>query len=91
VITGTHLAYIGLACGVGLVGCLVYGLCSAAKEGDEFVEQLLCEHHEAAQQQLDDFFVAVDEIRAECLEPEPGSVEWLEDLFMRKPEKVGRR
>lgn len=66
--TGTHLAYIGLACGLGLVACLIYGLCSAAKEGDELVEELLCEHAEEAQEQADAFLDAVRDIAADCLE-----------------------
>lgn len=78
--TGTYLAYIGLACGFGIVGCLIYGLCSAAKEGDALVEELLCEHAEEAQEQADAFLDAVRDIAADCLEPEVGSVEWCESL-----------
>jgi hypothetical protein len=70
---------VAVLCAVGALACLIYGLCSAAKEGDEFVDQLLCEHREECERQsdaaLDDLFVAVDDAKTETL------CEELESIF----------
>lgn len=77
-----------ILCGVAILGLIVVAMCDAAKEGDELVEELFRDHDEAAREQADAFLDAVRDVAADCLGAEPGSVEWLEDLFMRKPEKV---
>lgn len=53
-------------CVVGVVACFACGLAQAAKEGDEFLPQLLEQHAEAAQEQADAFLDAVRDIAADC-------------------------
>lgn len=53
-------------CGVAILGLIVLGLCDAAKEGDEFLPQLLEQHAEEAQEQADAFLDAVRDIAADC-------------------------
>lgn len=80
---------VAIVCGVGIVVCFVIALCDAAKEGDEFVEELLYEHREECERQsdaaLDDFFIAVDDAKTETL------CEGLESVFALEAREPGVR
>jgi hypothetical protein len=93
------LPYVGIYLGTMVAIALIIGNALRRKDEEQQVfEEVCCEHrvkalqlqHEAETLQ-DDFLAAVDEISAECLEPEVGSVEWLEamhSLGAREPGPV---
>ena len=84
------LLYIGIYLVTMVAIALIIGheLRHKDDEDQRVFEEAYREHREAAQQQRDDFPIAANKIAASRFEPEVGSTEWLEDLFMRKPEKV---
>jgi hypothetical protein len=75
------LPYIGiyLFCGLGIAIIIGHEFRSRDEEQQVF-EEVCCEHKREALEQCDAFLDAVCDIAADELEPEVGSVEWLQSV-----------